>query len=42
MKIIYEDGSILTGSVITVNGGTLYVDDIYEVNTSEVLRIEED
>ena len=42
MKIIYKDGGILTGSVIVIEGNTLNVDDIYTVDTDEILRIEED
>lgn len=41
MKIIYYDGSTLTGSSIYVTEKTLIVDDIYEVPLIEVQRIEE-
>lgn len=41
MKIIYNDGSILTGYVITFSGNMVIVDDIYYVDIQDIERIED-
>ena len=41
MKIIYYDGSILTGYTIDFSGNTVIVDDIYYVDIQDIERIED-
>lgn len=42
MKIIYNDGSILSCSSVVFNGGDLEVDDLYSVPIGDIERIEDD
>lgn len=39
MKIVFNDGGILTGENITVMGDMLSVDDIYDVAISDIKEI---
>ena len=41
MKIIYYDGSILTGSTIEFYDDEIIIDGVYIANPLEILRIEE-
>lgn len=40
MKIVYEDGSILTCNKIVLAGNKVYADDIYEVLVADVKEIQ--
>ena len=42
MKIIYNDGSVLTGGKIEIIGNVIYVDDYRYVDVCDVDRIEEE
>lgn len=42
MRIVYNDGSVLTGNKIEIIGNVIYVDDYRYVDVYDVDRIEED